>query len=240
MEDELRVAVRSRERVLAAVSHDLRNPLNAIQATSAALLAQLAGDQRWRRHLEIIVRSCMRMEHLIADLLDMASIGAGRLSLDSTPEHADEVLREALDLHQPLADEKRITLARSSSAEGALIMCDRQRIMQVFENLIGNALKFSRSGDTVRLGAVRDDRAVCFSVEDTGPGIRPELLAHLFDPFWSGPDSPGGVGLGLYIAHGIVERHGGRIDVESAPGRGTRFSFTIPLATTSGHARTAT
>lgn len=103
--------------------------------------------------------------------------------------------------------------------------------MQVFENLIGNALKFCRAGDTVTLGPESVDGAVCFSVEDTGPGIQPELLARLFDPYWSGPGSPSGVGLGLYIDRGIVHRHGGRIDVQSTVGRGTRFSFTIPLAT---------
>jgi PAS domain S-box-containing protein len=231
-EEQLRVAVQSRERVLAAVSHDLRNPLNTIQLTSATLLSQLAGDQRWRRHLEIIHRSCLRMEHLITDLLDMASIGAGRLSIEIRPERANDVLREALNLHQPLADEKRITLMLRALAESVLIECDRQRVMQVFENLVGNALKFCRAGDTVTLGCERADGAVCFWVEDTGPGIQPELLARLFDPYWSGPGSPSGVGLGLYIARGIVERHGGRIDVETPLGRGTRFFFTIPIART--------
>ena len=230
MEEELRVAVQSRERVLAAVSHDLRNPLSTIQFTSATLLSQLSGDQRWRRQLEIIHRSCVRMEHLITDLLDMASISAGRLSLHTKPEPADEVLREALDLHQPLADEKKVALVLRGPSEGLLIECDRQRVMQVFENLIGNALKFCRAGDTVTLASERTEDAVCFAVEDTGPGIEAELLARLFDPYWSGPGSPNGVGLGLYIARGIVERHGGRIDVRSTVGQGSRFSFSIPLA----------
>lgn len=170
------------------------------------------------------------MEHLITDLLDMASITAGRLSLQTKPERADEVLQEALDLHQPLAEEKKISLTLGAASEGALIECDRQRIMQVFENLIGNALKFCRAGDRVTLASERSGGAVCFSVEDTGPGIEPELLARLFDPYWSGPGSSSGVGLGLYIARGIVERHGGRIEVRSAVGRGTRFSFSIPIA----------
>jgi PAS domain S-box-containing protein len=231
MEEELRVAVQSRERVLAAVSHDLRNPLNTIQLTSATLLTQLAGDQRWRRHLEIIHRSCLRMDHLIADLLDMASIGAGRLSIDTKPERADDILREALELHQPLAHEQSIALIFRPLGESALIECDRQRIMQVFANLIGNALKFCRAGDTVTLGRERADGAARFSVEDTGPGIQPELLERLFDPYLSGPGSSG-VGLGLYIARGIVERHGGHIEVQSTVGRGARFSFTVPIART--------
>jgi PAS domain S-box-containing protein len=230
MEEELRVAVESRERVLAAVSHDLRNPLSTIQFTSATLLSQLSGDQRWRRHLEIIHRSCLRMEHLITDLLDMSSISAGRLSLETKPECADEVLQEALDLHQPLAEEKRIALVLHGASDDVLIECDRQRVLQVLENLIGNALKFCRAGDTVTLASERTGDAVCFSVEDTGPGIQAELLPRLFDPYWSGPGSPSGVGLGLYIARGIVERHGGHIDVASTAGHGSRFSFSIPVA----------
>jgi PAS domain S-box-containing protein len=230
MEEELRVAVQSREQVLAAVSHDLRNPLSTIQFTSATLLSQLSDDQRWRRHLEIIHRSCLRMGHLITDLLDMASISAGRLSLQTKPEPADEVLREAADLHQPLAEEKKIALVLRALSEDVLIECDRQRVMQVFENVIGNALKFCRAGDTVTLAAERTGGAVCFSVEDSGPGIQAELLARLFDPYWSGPGSANGVGLGLYITRGIVERHRGRIDVQSTVGHGTRFSFTIPIA----------
>lgn len=229
MEEELRVAVQSRERVLAAVSHDLRNPLNTIQLTSATLLSQLAGDQRWRRHLEIIHRSGLRMDHLIADLLDTASIGAGRLSIETKRERADDVLREALELHQPLAEEQSIALFLCPLAESILVECDRQRVMQVFANLIGNALKFCRAGDTVTLGCERVDVAARFWVEDTGPGIQPELLARLFDPYWSGPGSSG-VGLGLYIARGIVERHGGHIEVQSTVGRGARFSFTVPIA----------
>ena len=230
IEQELRVAVQARDRVLAAVSHDLRNPLNTIQVTSATLLAQLAGDQRWRRHLEIIHRSCLRMDHLITDLLDMASIGAGRLSLETRPESADAIIREAIELHEPLADERKVSLVRGGCADDTLVDCDRHRVMQVFANLIGNALKFCRAGDTVTIGCERAEAAVGFWVEDTGPGISPELLPRLFDPYWSGPETKTGVGLGLYIARGIVERHGGEIDVESRLGRGERFSFTIPTA----------
>ncbi len=237
IEEELRVAVRARERTLAIVSHDLRNPLGTIQVSAALLMSQLASDPRWRRHLEIIHRSCLRMEHLIADLLDMASIGAGRLSIATKPEPADEVLREASDLHQPLAAEKDITLVQRCAAEGVFIECDRQRVMQVFANLIGNALKACRAGDTVTLACDPGDDAIRFSVEDTGPGIEPELLGHLFDPYWSGPGWRTGVGLGLYIARGIVERHGGHIDVESTAGQGTRFWFTVPMGTNGGRSR---
>lgn len=234
MEEQLRVAVRAREDVLAVVSHDLRNPLGTIQLSVATLLNQLASDPRSRRFLEIVQRSCLRMQHLIDDLLDMSSIVAGSLSLETKPERADDVAREALELHQPLADEKGIALARRGTPNNAFIDCDRDRVMQVFANLIGNALKFCRAGDTVTLGWENAGAAVRFWVQDTGPGIQPALVGHLFDPYWSGPGRRGGAGLGLYIARGIVERHKGRIDVESAIGCGTRFSFTVPMAVKAG------
>jgi PAS domain S-box-containing protein len=230
-EDELRAAVRARDAVLAVVSHDLRNPLGTIQLSTATLLIHLAGDPH-RRQLEIIQRSCLRMEHLIEDLLDMSSIAAGRLSIATRPELADDLVREAAELHHSLADERGIDLVRGGAADGVSVECDRQRVMQVFANLIGNALKFCRAGDRVSLGCERADDGVRFWVEDTGPGIRPELLAQIFDRYWSAPGTRSGAGLGLYIAHGIVERHGGRIEVASTFGSGTRFSFTLPPAAT--------
>jgi len=230
IEAELRVAVRARDGVLAAVSHDLRNPLNTIQLATATLLGQLEPDQRGRRQLEVIQRSCLRMEHLIGDLLDMGSIAAGRMSVETRPESADDIVREAIELHQALASENKIALVGEPRAAGLFVDCDRQRILQVFENLTGNALKFCRAGDTVTIGSVKDKECVCFWVADTGPGIPPELLPLLFDPYRAGPGSTSGVGLGLYISRGIVERHGGRIDVASTPGQGARFSFTIPIA----------
>lgn len=228
MEEDLRLAIRARDSVLAVVSHDLRNPLNTIQLSLATIRQQLTSDQRLRRHHEIIQRSCQRMEHLIEDLLDMASISAGSLKIQPGSELAEEVIKEAAELHQPLAQEKGIELIHRAAPSGVTIRCDRRRVMQVFANLIGNALKFCRCGDTVTLDCEDAGENVRFSVEDTGPGIAPELVQHLFDPYWSGPTTRSGAGLGLYIARGIVERHEGRIYVESTVGKGTRFFFTIP------------
>ncbi len=230
MEEQLRLAIQARERVLAVVSHDLRNPLGTIQLASASVLAEMGPEQPWRRQLEIVQRSCSRMEHLIADLLDMSRIDAGRLSVEKKPERADDITQDAAELHQTMADERGIALENCCTAEGIVVACDRQRVLQVFGNLLGNALKACRHGDVITVGCERVDSGARFWVRDTGPGIPPELVPHLFDPYWTGPASRGGVGLGLYIARGIVERHGGSLNVESTVGRGTCFSFTLPAA----------
>jgi PAS domain S-box-containing protein len=230
MEEELRIAVRTRDDILAVVSHDLRGPVGTVQLSASMLLGQLAADNRARRHLELIHRSCTRMEHLINDLLDTASLRAGRLHLNIHPEPAEAVLAEALDLHLPIAEERGIRLVRESSVAGVDIACDRYRVLQVFGNLIGNAIKFCRSGDTITVGAQWDDRRIVFSVLDTGPGIQPEAAAHLFQPYWSAPGhGKEGAGLGLYIARGIVEQHGGQIWAESGQDAGARFLFTLPI-----------
>ncbi len=195
------------------------------------LRAQNPSDQRTRRHLDMIHRASTRMETVIDDLLDTANIRATHLKLDTKRELADSILREALDLQQPLAAEKGIELQRAGDVLGVEVVCDRDRILQVFANLIGNALKFCRAGDKISAFAERAGKQVRFSVADTGPGIAPAALPHLFDAYWSGTDqAKRSAGLGLYICRGIVEAHGGQISVESAPGAGAKFSFTLPVA----------
>jgi PAS domain S-box-containing protein len=230
MEEDLRVAVRTREDMMAVVGHDLRSPLGAVQLSATLLLNQLGGDQRARRHLEMIQRGCSRIENLIDDLLDTASIRAGRFQIEAVSQSIDDVVEEALDLQRPLADEKGITLQRRSDLQSIRVVCDRDRVLQVFGNLIGNALKFCRAGDSITISGARDGAAVRFSIADSGPGIDPRLLPHLFDPYWSAPQHERhGSGLGLYIVRGIVEAHGGRVWVESSPGNGATFYFTLPI-----------
>jgi signal transduction histidine kinase len=232
MEEELRIAVRTREDVLAVVSHDLRGPLGAVQLSTTVLMSQLAtADHRARRHLELIHRSCLRMEHLIGDLLDTAAIRTGRLQLDLRSEIIDSIIAEAIDLQHAIAQERGITLVSECEGGGGSIRCDRDRILQVFGNLIGNALKFCRNGDSVTVACRSLPDHVVFSVSDTGPGIEPEASAYLFDAYWSGANHiKQGAGLGLYICRGIVEGHGGRLWVESRPGAGATFLFTIHAA----------
>ena len=165
----------------------------------------------------------------------MASIDGGRLSIDRRREDGGALVAEALEQHEPSARAKGVRLERGPGAAPAL-WCDRDRLLQVLGNLLANAVTSSGEGDVVTVAIAVEGGEACFSVADTGPGIAAEDLPRVFDPYWSSrPASKKGTGLGLYITRGIVEAHGGRLWVESRPGEGARFSFTVPLA--SGEAR---
>lgn len=226
--EEAQRASRMREELLAIVSHDLKNPLGVIQLAAALVLQNAAPPTR--KHLETIERAVSRMDHLIGDLLDVGSIQAGRLAIEKRAEDAESLVREAVEQHEPLAKEKRIRLVRASGVHDVSVCCDRQRILQVFGNLVGNAIKFCRDGDTIAIRCERDGADVVFSVSDTGPGIAASELAHIFDPYWSAKQhAKKGTGLGLFISKGIVEAHGGRLSAESAPGAGATFYFALPI-----------
>lgn len=228
-------AAKQREQMLAIVSHDLRNPLNAITVAGALLvkrLSQLPGEERAVRHAEIVDRSSHRMETLIDHLLDVASIQAGRLKLEPKPESPHSLLDEVVQLQSPLASEHGLALsANDGSTPGAMVNADRARLLEVFENLAGNAIKFCQPGDSITLGARDGDGCVVFSVSDTGPGVPEEERAHIFEPYWSRSKRVRGTGLGLFISRGVVEAHGGAIWVESEGGHGTTFFFSVPLST---------
>ena len=188
-------------------------------------------DPGARRYLEALRRSVDRMEHLIDDLLDMASINAGRLSLQPMQLDASEMLDEAVDLLEPLANERGITIIRSYDVRGVPLHADRDRLIQVFGNVLGNAIKFCKPGDIVTVRGVRAGDHVRFSIADTGPGIPRAELAHIFEPYWSGrAGKKTGSGLGLFITNAIVEAHGGKIEVESEEGRGAMFHVTLPVS----------
>jgi signal transduction histidine kinase len=230
MEDELTLAIRSRDDVLAIVSHDLRNPLGAIELTATMLLTNAGNDERTTHQLELIRRAASSTKRMIQDLLDSVVIQAGRLAIAARPEPAAALVQEVIDRHESLAAEKGISIAPEGKLDHVAVLCDRERVLQVFSNLVGNAIKFGRSGDTITIGGEVAGDSVRFSVADTGPGIARDRIAQLFDPYWSAPEHAArGTGLGLYIAKGIVEAHDGEIWVESTPGRGTRFLFTLPL-----------
>lgn len=228
-------AGRMRERLLAIVAHDLRNPL-AATITGATLLlnSDAASDATVRRRAEAILRAAGRMDRLISDLLDTANIHRGHLSMERRLQPLASIVTEAVDVHQPAAAEKGVHLTMQIDLGNAECLCDRDRILQVLANLIGNAIKFCRAGDSVGLRAGIVDGAALIEVADTGPGISANDLPRIFEPYWSsqrgGTDSgERSTGLGLFISKGIVEGHGGRLSAQSTPGEGTAFRLTLPL-----------
>jgi len=229
---KLERAVRSRDDLIAIVSHDLRNPLSSIQM-SAALLHQSLGEAETpqRSKTNIILRAVDRMESLIRDLLDIASIEGGGVivSLGDVPVRA--LLGDAVDLIQTLTNDKGITLEVVFPEADLHVAGDSARLLQVFSNLLGNAVKFTPKGGTISLSAAAEGSACRFTVADTGSGIPADQLPHVFDRFWRGRQqaSTAGAGLGLAIAKGIVDAHGSTLTVASEAGRGTTFSFAVAL-----------
>jgi signal transduction histidine kinase len=229
-------AGRARAEMVAVVSHDLKNPLATIQLAVSFLLEDLVPDdaahQPEREQLKAIHRSAERMYGLIHDLLDVAAIEAGQLAVARSRLAVDVLVADALELLRPLAAAKHIALVTELSPGLPSVAADRDRVLQVFSNLGGNALKFTPENGRVEIRAAGRDAVVEFAVRDTGPGIASEDLPHIFDRFWQAKKTArAGVGLGLAIAKGIIEAHGGAVQVESEPGRGSRFTFTLPIAT---------
>jgi signal transduction histidine kinase len=224
--DRSEAAKQSREQVLAIVAHDLRNPLTTIKMTSGVLRRiDTLGDLAQKR-LEVIDRAASRMDDLIRDLLDAERIEHTRLSVEVRPENIQLLAREALDLAGPMANERGVLLDVRLPADEVVVGCDRGRLLQLLGNLLGNAIRFTPAGGRVTLRVEPGEHAVSFAVDDTGAGIKPEHLGHVFERHWNTDSS--GVGLGLYIARSIVRGHGGTIGVRSDLGRGTSFFFDIP------------
>jgi len=227
-------ASRARDDTLAAISHDLRNGLNTVLTAVGLLLRSLPPDsegRRDRRHVEAIRRSAERMNRVIGDLLDVASIEAGRLFVETRREAVRPMIVEAIAILRDQAIERSLRVEERVSAPGVDAVCDRERVLQVLGNLIGNAIKFTPDGGLVQVSAEPVDGEVLVTVRDSGVGVSAKQLPHVFDRFWQAtPKARLGSGLGLTIAKGVVEALGGRIWVESHPGDGTTFSFTLPLA----------
>jgi PAS domain S-box-containing protein len=230
-------AARAREEVLAFVSHDLRNPLATVLLNASALMEAIPADRLWpeeREQLEWIARSSEQMNRVIQDLLDVARIETGRLPLKVARVSVGSLLHDACTLLQPLAAEKRVTLQNAALADRLTVRVDRERLLRVLSNLIGNSIKFTAPGGFVRIGVEALEHQIRFSVEDSGIGIAPEDRPYIFDRYWQGRrrafGRDGGSGLGLAIAKGIVETHGGTIWFESAVGSGSTFYFTLPTS----------
>jgi signal transduction histidine kinase len=224
-------ALKARDDVLQVISHDLRNPLNIVSLSTGLILKEEEGriSSMVKKYVQAIQRSALRMSHLIDDLMQTSLIEAGRLRLDRQPISPADLAERAHEAQEPLASEKGILLANEVEKELPHVDADERRILRVFSNLIGNAIKFTPDGGTIRIWAKPEGASICFGVSDSGPGISESERSYVFDRYWQSQNTSGkGVGLGLFIARQIVEAHGGHIWVESIPGRGATFCFTVP------------
>ncbi len=229
LHEQAQSALRARDDVLAVVTHDLRSPLNVVVAGTELLLEGDLGEEA-RHQVAAIRRAGSRMDRLLHDLLDVARLERGQMRIEGAAEEVTSFVEEACDLLRPLARARGQRLVRQVPEETPPVWVDRSRVLQVLQNLIDNAIKFTPDGGTIRVEAETIGHEVRFAVRDTGQGIPREMLPHVFDRFWRSKDARSGVGLGLAIAKGFIEAHGGRIDVESQEGLGTSFVFTLPLA----------
>jgi PAS domain S-box-containing protein len=229
-----RQAVQARDDVLRIVAHDLRSPISAIQLGAGQLMLRPSelGDGT-RSVLQRILRSSERATRLIEDLLEVTRIEAGTLVIDHHAVAAEDIVRDVVEAHRPVVSASSLELQVDVADGLPAVWVDRDGLEQVFGNLIGNAVKFTRAGGRVTIGATpTKGGAVQFWVSDTGVGFDSETREHLFDRFWQARrGARHGVGLGLSIVKSIVEAHGGQVAVDSAPGNGSTFSFTVPAAT---------
>lgn len=229
--ESARAANNARDNVLGVVSHDLRNPINAIAMCAKALSDKNEMEGTARAEIvRTIEESAAWMNRLIADLLDAASIDRGQLALQLHPVNASQPIHQALQMFAIVAKDYEVTLEGVLVDSTPIINMDGARIVQVLSNLIRNALNFSPTGSTVTVGVDVRSEGVEYYVHDSGPGIGHEHLGRIFERYWQSSQSgrTKGSGLGLAISQGIVEAHGGRIWVESDPPNGSKFSFIIP------------
>lgn len=219
-------AANARDEVLAVVAHDLRNPLNTIQLAAESLHR----PEKLERNVELIRRAVRQMQNLIDDLVDAASIRASRLRISPSDFDAVKVLSDTAEDFSAEAAERGISLAiEHDLTEPLILRGDGRRVTQALSNLVNNALKFTDRGGTVTMRLIADDLHARFEVADTGRGIAPQHIDKVFDRAWQSDETAHmGSGMGLYIAKGIVEAHGGEIQVVSVLGQGSVFSFFLP------------
>ncbi|MFL5576062.1 MAG: sensor histidine kinase [Gemmatimonadaceae bacterium] len=239
IEDRLRVALRARDEMAGIVSHDLRNPVQAVKMLAGAILAAEGEDAVSAAVAEqtaVIRQAAEQMDALIQDLLDATRIESGQLHVAPRPEEVAALVSSALATLAPLAAAKGLALVVELGPGLPPVLADAERVAQLLSNLVGNAIKFTPRGGRVTVGArlhaadaVGGAPCVEIAVCDTGPGIPAEQLPHVFERYWQmRPSGRLGAGLGLVIAKGIAEAHGGRIWAESTEGEGTRVAFTLP------------
>jgi signal transduction histidine kinase len=225
-------ALSNRDNFLGLVSHDLRNLLGGIVLNAELLSARAPEDDDGKQTLVAtarIQRYAARMNRLIGDLVDVASIDAGRLAVTPAPGDAAALIAEAVDTFQAAASAKGIALQTERIERPLPARFDHDRMLQVLANVISNAIKFTSQGGSIRIRGECAGDELRVSISDTGSGIPGNMLEAIFERFWQvGKNDRRGVGLGLYISRCIVETHGGRIWAESKPGEGSTICFTLP------------
>lgn len=230
---EAKKGVALREEILGIVSHDLRNPLTAIRLRNQLIL-KISEQAPTREKIEKQVlgseRSIQQMERMIGDLLDFAKIQSKSFSIVEKENNVFSLIEDGIKLMENSAGLKSIAVIPNFGAKLPAVSCDADRILQVFSNLLSNAIKFTPDHGTIRVGAMKTESVVQFSVTDQGPGIAADNLQRIFEKFWQARETARlGTGLGLSIAKGIIEAHGGQIWAESTLGLGSTFHFTLPL-----------
>ena len=226
-------ATRARDDILAVVAHDLRNPLNTVSMAIGLMLETTPVERvQERRQQEIVRRAADRMNRMIQDLLDVKRMESGHLTIDVKPEAVDALVNDTLEMLRPIATGSSIIMEARIADDLPQVLADSARMQQVLSNLVGNAVKFTPRQGRIIVSAERFEGEVRFAVIDTGPGIPPEQVPHIFGRFWQAKSSDRrGIGPELAIAKGIVEAHSGRIWVETQVGLGSTFYFTLPNAT---------
>lgn len=232
---DLEQAIQARDEIIGIVSHEIKNPLMALQlgiklierllpkrADTHGVMVQIA-------RLEPLIK---KMALLVEDLLDVTRLEAKVMSLDLKTSDLEEIIREVLESHHAVAVQKGIRLESHLAPKAAQVYCDPARCNQILSNLVGNSLKFTEPGGFVRVSTVNQGEMIEVTVTDSGKGIAPQHLPHVFDRFWQSDNRlrEHGTGLGLAIAKGLVEAHGGRIWVDSEIGKGSVFRFTLRSA----------
>jgi PAS domain S-box-containing protein len=230
---ESRRAVRERDDMLAIVSHDLRNPVNAIVMLTGAVLSREPGDERplmEREDVEAIRGAARQADGLIQDLQDVSRIASARLWVECQPVLLSELVTELADMFEPVMEDAVLRFVRRIDEHLPPVQADRHRLAQVLSNLLGNAVRFTPHGGEIAITAERQADRVRVGVRDTGPGVSAGDVPRLFERHWQAPRLlRAGSGLGLFIAKGIIDAHGGEIGVDSALGKGSEFWFTLPL-----------
>jgi len=231
---DLQHSVAARDEMLGVVSHDLRNPVNAVKMLSAAIVRAAESvhiPPEVVEHARTVQHAAEQMDALIQDLLDVTRIESGTLRLSTHAMPVSSLIDYTVELFSPIAHESGVVLAANLGEALPPVEADPDRLAQVLSNLVGNAIKFTPRGGRVTLTADRDHDEVRISIADTGAGIPATDLPRVFDRFWQARrTNRSGAGLGLTIARGIVRGHGGRIWIESDEGQGTRVHFTLPAA----------